>query len=149
MVDASEGCFSVPILKVEKEEENQSVEEPSTSFCPNCVKLKRRILELEEELSRLKGDQNHGPPTSEQGLAEHQWVTPHPDQGPIEDLQGRILEEPGLILNQGRFFVGVGTQNLLQISVFVSKDSRFCLETVVYGVTRPNRHTSVSIPPPV
>uniref|UniRef100_A0A3Q3EQL2 PR domain containing 11 n=1 Tax=Kryptolebias marmoratus TaxID=37003 RepID=A0A3Q3EQL2_KRYMA len=37
-------------VKVEEEEKHQTRTEPSTSFCPNCVKLKRRILELEEEL---------------------------------------------------------------------------------------------------
>lgn len=86
--DSSEGPFGVPGLKVEKEEENQSVGEPSTSFCPNCVKLKRRILELEEELSRLKGDRRDGPPVSERGPPENQRAAPHPEQGPIEDFQG-------------------------------------------------------------
>uniref|UniRef100_A0A672YS47 PR domain containing 11 n=1 Tax=Sphaeramia orbicularis TaxID=375764 RepID=A0A672YS47_9TELE len=57
-VNSSESGFNVSNLKVEeKEEENKTGEEPSTSFCPNCVKLKRRILELEEELSRLRGVQ--------------------------------------------------------------------------------------------
>lgn len=87
-IHSSEGPFSVPSLKVEKEEENRSVEEPSTSFCPNCVKLKRRILELEEELSRLKGDRRDGPPVSERGPPENQQAAPHPEQGPIEDFQG-------------------------------------------------------------
>uniref|UniRef100_A0A3Q1IGA1 SET domain-containing protein n=1 Tax=Anabas testudineus TaxID=64144 RepID=A0A3Q1IGA1_ANATE len=52
----SDGTFK---LKVEeKVGDTQSSVEPSTSFCPNCVRLKRRILELEEELSRLRGE--HG-----------------------------------------------------------------------------------------
>uniref|UniRef100_A0A3B4A580 SET domain-containing protein n=1 Tax=Periophthalmus magnuspinnatus TaxID=409849 RepID=A0A3B4A580_9GOBI len=38
----------------------QEPEEPSTSFCPNCVKLKRRVAELEAEIERLRGQQ--GPP---------------------------------------------------------------------------------------
>ncbi|XP_051236767.1 zinc finger protein 862 [Dicentrarchus labrax] len=88
----AESSFNVPNLKVEeKEEENQSSEEPSTSFCPNCVKLKRRILELEEELSRLRGEQGDvvGAPMSEQNLPQHdQAGPPHPEQGPIEDFQG-------------------------------------------------------------
>lgn len=89
-------------LKVEKEEENQNGQEPSTSFCHNCVKLKRRILELEEELSLLKGDQRNGPPTPGQGPPENQLVAPHPEQGPFEDIQGMMLEKPELILNQGQ-----------------------------------------------
>uniref|UniRef100_A0A671TJA5 PR/SET domain 11 n=1 Tax=Sparus aurata TaxID=8175 RepID=A0A671TJA5_SPAAU len=63
--NSSESSFNVPNLKVEeKEEEDENSAEPSTSFCPNCVKLKRRILELEEELSRLRGEQGGaaGPP---------------------------------------------------------------------------------------
>ena len=79
--NSSERCFNVPKLKVEeKEEENQTCEEPSTSFCPNCVKLKRRIVELEEELSRLRGEQAVQP--------QHEQAPPHPEQGPIEDFQG-------------------------------------------------------------
>lgn len=80
----SEGGFNVPNLKVEeKEEEDHSSEEPSTSFCPNCVKLKRRIQELEEELSRVRGERSNlvGPAMSDQ-------APPHPEQGPIEDFQG-------------------------------------------------------------
>lgn len=99
--DSLEGGFSVPCLKVEKEEENQRGEEPSTSFCHNCVKLKRRILELEEELSRLKGDQRDGPSRSERGPPKNQLVAPHPEQGPIEDVQGMILETPELFLSKG------------------------------------------------
>ncbi len=89
--NSSESNFNVPNLKVEeKEEENQSSEEPSTSFCPNCVKLKRRILELEEELLRLRGEKRDvtGPPMSEQTLHPQDEVPPHPEQGPIEDFQG-------------------------------------------------------------
>ncbi|XP_059190742.1 zinc finger protein 862 [Centropristis striata] len=89
--NSSEGSFNVPNLKVEeKEEENQSSEEPSTSFCPNCVKLKRRILELEEELSRVRAEQGNtvGPPMSGQTLAHRDQAPPHPEQGPIEDFQG-------------------------------------------------------------
>uniref|UniRef100_A0A8C2WZ09 PR domain containing 11 n=1 Tax=Cyclopterus lumpus TaxID=8103 RepID=A0A8C2WZ09_CYCLU len=48
-LNSSDGGFNVPNLKVE---ENQSGEKSSTSFCPNCIILKRRIQELEEELSR-------------------------------------------------------------------------------------------------
>ncbi|XP_031695313.1 zinc finger protein 862 isoform X1 [Anarrhichthys ocellatus] len=93
-LNSSDGGFNIPKLKVEeKEEENQSGEEPSTSFCPNCVKLKRRIQELEEELSRVRGER--GPPMSGQTLTqrdqapphpEHQ-APPHPEQGPVEDFQ--------------------------------------------------------------
>ncbi|CAK6981881.1 zinc finger protein 862 [Scomber scombrus] len=79
--NASESCFNVPNLKVEeKEEENQTCEEPSTSFCPNCVKLKKRILELEEELTRLRGEQAV--------RTQQDQAPPHPEQGPIEDFHG-------------------------------------------------------------
>ncbi|XP_034540573.1 zinc finger protein 862 [Notolabrus celidotus] len=87
----SESSFHVLNLKVEeKEEENPSGEEPSTSFCPNCVKLKKRILELEEELSRLRGEQEDlvGPLMSEDRQPQNNQVPPHPEQGPIEDFQG-------------------------------------------------------------
>ncbi|KAM9376544.1 zinc finger protein 862 isoform 2-T3 [Pholidichthys leucotaenia] len=85
------GVVHVPVLKKEKEEEEEeeeerSSEEPSTSFCPNCVKLKRRILELEEELSRLRGEQEDGvgPPAQTQ-----QDQDPlHPEQGLIQDFHG-------------------------------------------------------------
>lgn len=88
-VDSSDGSLNVSHLKVEeKEEEKPCGEEPSTSFCPNCVKLKRRILELEEELSRLRGEPRDGPPMSEQALPQNDQATPHPEQGPIEDFQG-------------------------------------------------------------
>ncbi|KAK2842885.1 hypothetical protein Q5P01_013085 [Channa striata] len=90
-IPGSNSFTNIAKLKVEeKEEENQSSEEPSTSFCPNCVKLKRRILELEEELSRLRGQQGDvvGRPMSEQTLPQHDQAPPHPEQGPIEDLQG-------------------------------------------------------------
>ncbi|XP_005937003.1 zinc finger protein 862 [Haplochromis burtoni] len=93
--DSSESGFGVPNLKVEeKEEENQSTEKPSTSFCPNCVKLKRRILELEEELSRLRGEQGDAaaPATSEQ--TQRDQAPPHPEQGPIEDFQGMEPSTP-------------------------------------------------------
>lgn len=86
-VTSSESSFSVSNLKVEeKEEEHRTGEEPSTSFCPNCVKLKRRILELEEELSRLRGERGGvvGPLMTEQ----QDQPPPHPEQGPIEDFQG-------------------------------------------------------------
>lgn len=101
-IDSIEGGFSVPCLKVEKEEENQRGEEPSTSFCHNCIKLKRRILELEEELYRLKGDQRDGPSRSERGPPKNQLVPPHPEQSPAEDVQGMILEKPELFLSQGQ-----------------------------------------------
>ncbi|XP_065812861.1 zinc finger protein 862 isoform X1 [Labrus bergylta] len=84
---SSERSFNVSNLKVE---ENESSEAPSTSFCPNCVKLKKRILELEEELSRLRGGRGGvvRPSMSEQHQPQNHQVPPHPEQGPIEDLQG-------------------------------------------------------------
>ncbi|KAF7651223.1 hypothetical protein LDENG_00113840 [Lucifuga dentata] len=98
--DSSENSFNVPNLKVEeKEEQNQTSGKPSTSFCPNCVKLKKRILELEEELSRLRGEKGNstGQSMSEQILPKHNQDPPHPEQGPIEDFQGM---EPQVVLDE-------------------------------------------------
>lgn len=111
-VASSEGPFSSPKLKVEKEEEKQGVEEPSTSFCPNCVKLKRRIFELEEELSRLKGDQRDGPPGNQQ-------AAPRPQQSPIQDLQG--METQGCCRGQSLLAGGLTVKILEQISCFPSQ----------------------------
>ncbi|KAM3870420.1 zinc finger protein 862 [Diretmus argenteus] len=89
--DPSDGNFNLPSLKVEeKEEETQTCEEPSTSFCPNCVKLKRRILELEAELSHLRGEQvdRVAPSISQQAPSKREQVPPHPEQGPIDEFQG-------------------------------------------------------------
>lgn len=49
--------FDTKCIKTEETEEEVSPpdEGPSTSFCPNCVRLKRRIRELEAELLRLRG----------------------------------------------------------------------------------------------
>lgn len=72
--------------------ENQEEEkEPSTSFCPNCVKLKRRIQELEDELSRVKGEQADVVGPSMSGETQNDHDPPHPEQGPIEHVQGRDL----------------------------------------------------------
>ncbi|XP_029008641.1 zinc finger protein 862 [Betta splendens] len=93
----SESVAALPKLKVEeKEDEKLSSEEPSTSFCPNCVRLKRRILELEEEVFRLKGEQRHalGPAVSEQTMSQNSQVPPHPEQGPMEDVQGMEPSTP-------------------------------------------------------
>ncbi|XP_047240492.1 zinc finger protein 862 [Girardinichthys multiradiatus] len=80
--DPSESCHSIPNIKVEEIEGNLTSREPSTSFCPNCFKLKRRILELEEELSRLRRQQGNSA-----GLSSS-LQPPQTEQGPIEDIQG-------------------------------------------------------------
>ncbi|KAM9753539.1 zinc finger protein 862 [Menidia menidia] len=79
-----ESSVGVPELKLEESEG-----EASTSFCPNCVKLKRRILELEEELCRLRAEQGDSVvPRSEPSHPQCDPAPPHPEQGPIEDFQG-------------------------------------------------------------
>lgn len=77
-----EGGFNVRCLKMEDSEDDpgQIHEEPSTSFCPNCVKLKRRIRELEAEVIRLRG-------------GNQVEVPPHPELAPIDELQGRSQRE--------------------------------------------------------
>lgn len=90
---STESVLGVANLKVEEDKEEQRTgQEASTSFCPNCIKLKRRILELEEELARLRGEAGDmaGPLLSEQGLQQPEQAAPHPEQGPIEDFQGRL-----------------------------------------------------------
>lgn len=91
--------INIPGLKeeVEQEEEKERVTsaEPSTSFCPNCVKLKRRILELEEELGRLRGDQQNDLSVSEKILTQNDQSPPHPEQAPIEDSQGMLFKFRG------------------------------------------------------
>ncbi len=80
-----ESGFDMKCIKMEETEEEvtQTGEGPSTSFCPNCVRLKRRIHELEAELLRLRG----------QGHAE---IKPLPPSEPLpsEDLRGRFA--PGM-----------------------------------------------------
>lgn len=44
-----------------KREEGEEGGDASTSFCPNCVKLKRRIRELEAELQQLRGEERAEP----------------------------------------------------------------------------------------
>ncbi|KAL2093422.1 hypothetical protein ACEWY4_010734 [Coilia grayii] len=48
-----EGGIDLSCLKREEEEGQRDA---STSFCPNCVKLRQRIRELEAELQHLRGE---------------------------------------------------------------------------------------------
>lgn len=77
-----DGGFDVRCLKMEDSEDDpgQTHEGPSTSFCPNCVKLKRRIRELEAEVFRLRG-------------GEQVEVPLHPELAPIDEFQGRSSRE--------------------------------------------------------
>ena len=95
-----------------KSEENhiQVYEGPSTSFCPNCVRLKRRIRELEAEVSRLRA-------------GEHMdaLAPPLPEQAPLEDFQGRSGERPPSGLK--RFLSCVVKRNLLCCCVMIYKSN--------------------------
>ncbi|KAI4903108.1 hypothetical protein NFI96_015684 [Prochilodus magdalenae] len=55
-VEQLESSLSERYVKMENSEEEHTMtnDGPSTSFCPNCVRLKRRIRELEAELLRFK-----------------------------------------------------------------------------------------------
>lgn len=53
-LELGEGGLELGALKREEGEEGGNA---STSFCPNCVKLKQRIRELEAELQRLRGEE--------------------------------------------------------------------------------------------
>ncbi|XP_035981383.1 zinc finger protein 862 [Fundulus heteroclitus] len=81
--DVSESRRSVPNLKAEETEESVSSRKLSASSCPNCVKLKKRIVELEEELACLRRQQGNSP-----GPSSSELDPPHPEQAPIEDCQG-------------------------------------------------------------
>ncbi|XP_051976208.1 zinc finger protein 862-like isoform X1 [Xyrauchen texanus] len=52
-----ESSFDAKCIKMENTEEEVTLtcDRPSTSFCPNCIRLKRRIRELEAELLLLRG----------------------------------------------------------------------------------------------
>lgn len=68
-------------VKVEDAQDNPMMisEGPSTSFCPNCVRLKRRIRELEAELLHFKQQEQ----TETLGL-------PPSESLPSDDLRGRF-----------------------------------------------------------
>lgn len=68
-------------VKVEDAQEDPVMisEGPSTSFCPNCVRLKRRIRELEAELLHFKQQEQ----TETLGL-------PPSESLPSDDLRGRF-----------------------------------------------------------
>uniref|UniRef100_A0A8C1ZLI0 PR domain containing 11 n=1 Tax=Cyprinus carpio TaxID=7962 RepID=A0A8C1ZLI0_CYPCA len=76
-----ESGFDAKCIKMEETEEDATLtgEGPSTSFCPNCVRLKRRIRELEAELLCLRGQR-------------HAEIKPVPPFEPLhsEDLRGRF-----------------------------------------------------------
>lgn len=107
--NSSDSSFNIPNLRVEKkEEENQTSEEPTTSFCPNCVKLKNRVLELEAELSRLGREKGNvaGPQKSDQ--AQHYQLPSHPEQG--ETVLDLLLCQRYLILyDYSQYFVTLVT----------------------------------------
>lgn len=69
------GALCGLVLKQEPEEP----EEPSTSFCPNCVRLKRRVAELEAELDCLRRQQATStneqttPPQAEQAAIKEEY----------------------------------------------------------------------------
>lgn len=85
----------------EVEQESVTSAEPSTSFCPNCVKLKKRILELEEELTRLRGEQQDSLAMTEKNPTRNDQSPPHPEQAPIEDFQGMLFKFRGTSLCHG------------------------------------------------
>lgn len=74
-----EGIVDERYIKMEEAEEEPTMSKdgPSTSFCPNCVRLKRRIRELEAELLRYKQQEQTEPLVSSEPL-------------PSDDLRGRF-----------------------------------------------------------
>ncbi|XP_014003129.1 zinc finger protein 862 isoform X2 [Salmo salar] len=84
-----DGGFDVRCLKMEDSEDDpgQTHEGPSTSFCPNCVKLKRRIRELEAEVFRLRG-------------GEQVEVPLHPELAPIDELQVEAITPIPVLLDE-------------------------------------------------
>ncbi|XP_053283528.1 LOW QUALITY PROTEIN: zinc finger protein 862 [Pleuronectes platessa] len=120
--NSTESGSNVLSLKAEeKEEQNQ---EASTSFCLNCVKLKRRILELEEELSRVRGEQVGVVGPSVSGQSHHHQVPPHPEQGPIEDFQGMDpLTPTRVVLDEDDQDVDSADESIAADLVIVAEDS--------------------------
>ncbi|XP_035013545.1 zinc finger protein 862 [Hippoglossus stenolepis] len=112
------------VLNLKAEEKEEGNQEASTSFCPNCVKLKRRILELEEELSRVRGEQAGvvGPSMSEQ--THRDQVPPHPEQGPIEDFQGmNPLTPTQVVLDEDDQDVDSADESIAADLVIFTEDS--------------------------
>ncbi|XP_041966518.1 zinc finger protein 862 isoform X1 [Alosa sapidissima] len=60
LLELGKGQFDLSALK---REEGEEVGDATTSFCPNCVKLRLRICELEAELQRLRGEEREEPTT--------------------------------------------------------------------------------------
>lgn len=76
-----EGSLERHVKVEDTHEEPTTINEgPSTSFCPNCVRLKRRIRELEAELRHFK----------QQELAETVCLPPS-ESLPSDDLKGRFI----------------------------------------------------------
>ncbi|XP_062404079.1 zinc finger protein 862 isoform X1 [Sardina pilchardus] len=56
------GSAEFDLSALKREEEGEDPADPATSsFCPNCVKLRLRIRELEAELRRLRGEEREEP----------------------------------------------------------------------------------------
>ncbi|XP_078112441.1 zinc finger protein 862 isoform X2 [Sander vitreus] len=116
------GCFTVPKLKVEEtEEEKQST---STSFCPNCVRLKRRIQELEDELSRVRGERQEVVAAPMSGQTQRDQAPPHPEQGPVEDFHGMELLTPSqVVLDEDDLDVDSADESIAADLVISPEDS--------------------------
>ncbi|KAJ7998328.1 hypothetical protein DPEC_G00221550 [Dallia pectoralis] len=108
----SEGDFDVGCLKMENSEDviGRTCDGPSTSFCPNCVKLKKRIRELEEEVFRLRG-------------GEQAELPPHPELAPIEDLQGETMTPVAVFLDEDDQDVDSADESITAELMVASEDA--------------------------
>lgn len=110
-------------VKVEDAQEESTVisEAPSTSFCPNCVRLKRRIRELEAELLLFK----------QQEQAETLRLPPS-ESLPSDDLRGRFTHGRQVCCGIVQLhWITAGTlliRDVYKLSLFLSK-------IVVYSIS--------------
>lgn len=109
--EGAEGGLGPSCIKLEGQNDGLGLScpaGPSTSFCPNCVKLKRRIKELEAEVERLRaGPQaelvSHVPPQPEPPLLDEQqgrsWMDVQ-NPNPYNSRTGASMKEVAFVLNQ-------------------------------------------------
>ncbi|KAJ3596198.1 hypothetical protein NHX12_002607 [Muraenolepis orangiensis] len=109
----------LPTVKVEELQE-----EASTSSCPNCVKLRLRIHQLEAELHHLRGQKMDSAPV------------PNPEQGPIEDFRDMDPMTPTqMVLDEQDQDLDSADESIAADPIVLAEDSSKLLP----GASRRNR----------